>query len=230
MESYNIAILLAAGKGTRMNSTIPKQFLEIQGKSLIQRNIDTFSSVPKISLIILVLPKEYINKAQDLYKQNNIVIIPGGNERYESSYAALKYIVERHENKLDNIRIIIHDVARPFVSKLLINQSISGLDNYIAVNTVIPATDTILESQGGVSSQDSKYLKRSLLYHVQTPQSFRMKEIWDAYNVAILDMKNQKSLQFTDDVSILEKYSCHKAFLSAGCNSNIKITYSKDLK
>ncbi len=220
----NRAIILAAGTGSRMNNVTPKQFIKVNDKELMFYSLETFASISEIDEIIVVTSKDYISQVKSLisfYKINKVRdVIHGGSTRQESVFNALKYLKEHGVNKFDNI--LIHDSARALVSKDIILNNISSLNEHEGVNTVIPATDSI------VTSKDGKFItslcKRSELYLSQTPQSFKFDVIYKAHE----NIKNLKDFEITDDCSLVLKLG-KEVFLVPGDKLNFKITTKEDL-
>ena len=133
----NIAIILAGGNSKRFGGDIPKQFLVLNEKRIIDYSISTFSINKNISNIIIVCEKNWIDTMKQEYPNYNIV--DGGKSRKESSYNGLKACPRDTDN------VLIHDSARPFISSDIISRCIEALNNDKAVNTVIPAVDTLVE-------------------------------------------------------------------------------------
>ncbi len=153
----NIAVILAGGIGTRIGGGIPKQLLPLSdGRSMLEHSIDAFEAAPCIHRIGIVMHAGYITQAQQLILRNTwqkvTWIIPGGNERYESSLNAIRHIQKTIADKIDsaNINILLHDAARPFVSQQIIQDVCNALQQHEAVTVALPATDTIYQVMGSV--------------------------------------------------------------------------------
>lgn len=218
----NIAILLAAGNGTRTKSSKPKQFQSINGLPLFAYSLLTFHHHPLIDTIIIVTQKSYQKRLSAWIKRHHLekvkAVIEGGNSRQESVYLGLESIASWA--KMEDI-VLIHDAARPFVSDALIEKHIQLHDHSFAVNTVIPVTDTILSSKDGVHLNE--VLNRNELYQVQTPQSFHYGSLYHAHQKA-------KELQITnasDDIQLMSLVNI-PVFLVQGEQENMKITYPQD--
>ena len=180
----NSVIILGAGKGTRFNEIIPKQFLELNNNMIIEYSIKEFLNNKNIDEIIVVCHKEWINKLKRKYK--NLLIIKGGKTRAESSIIGVK-----HCNKKCN-NVLILDAARPNISQELINKTIKYIKNYDAVIPVLQAEDSL------ICSTELKYLKRKDIKQIQTPQAFKHKLISEIYNN--IDITQN---QYSDDFSAL---------------------------
>ena len=138
----NIAILLAAGSGTRLGASLPKQFLEVCGKTILEHTVEAFESSDDINEIAIVTREDYVEKVSELIGEHHPKlkrVLMGGKERYHSSIAA----IEAYTNEDDNI--MIHDAVRPMVSKRIIRECVEALGKYDAVDVAVPATDTILQ-------------------------------------------------------------------------------------
>ena len=218
------AIILAAGTGSRMQNATPKQFIKVNDKELMIYSLETFASVSEIDEIIVVTSKEYIFNVKSLiafYKINKVRdVIVGGSSRQESVFNALKYLRENGANNDDFI--LIHDSARALVSKEIILNNILALNEYDGVNTVIPATDSIITSKDGKFI--SSLCKRSELYLSQTPQSFKFSVIYKAHE----NIKNLKDFEITDDCSLVLKLG-KEVYLVPGEKLNFKVTTKEDL-
>lgn len=217
-ELKNYAIILASGTGSRFGSEIPKQFLKINDKTILEISIEAFENNSQIDEIIVVITPEYRKLAEEILKKNNYKkvskILNGGETRKDSSSIGVESITEKEAN------ILIHDCARPFVSQRIINECIESLKTYKAINVAIPAVDTIIEVENRLIK---KVLDRSKLMQCQTPQCFKLSIIKKAHELA----KEDKS--FTDDCSLVVKYNLSDVYVVNGDVKNIKITYADDI-
>lgn len=209
------ALIVAGGKGLRMGSQIPKQFLELGKKPVLMRSIEAFTSFDPSIEIILVLPEDQIQYWNELCKKysfnTEVTLVNGGENRIESVRNGLSKI------KGEGI-VFIHDGVRPLVSQQTIQNCNEGaLKNGSAI-PVIKLTDSIRQLTDGknVSVDREKYRL------IQTPQTFEVKLIKEAFVHA-------KGSHFTDDASIFEAAG-QTVTLVEGNIENIKITRSIDLK
>ena len=204
----NSAIILAAGKSSRMKKDIPKPYLKINGKLVIDYSITTLENSNYIDNIILVVSKEYISEMKDNYP--HIKVIEGGNSRRESSSLGLKSCNANTKN------VLIHDAARIFITETLIQQCIEGLKNADGITAAALITDTIAQYKNNsiVNMQN-----REELILFQTPQAFNYKKILIAHKKFRGDA--------TDDISIMmmSNYNC-KFILSD--KQNFKLTTQID--
>ncbi len=217
----NIAIILAGGTGNRIDAGIPKQFVMVNDKNLIEYSVETFQQCPLIDEICIVMKEEFIPTMQTIIDQNKLSkvkhIIAGGKERADSSIAALKIYTA------DNDILLFHDAARPLLTPDIICACIDALQHCNAAGTATPTTDTIWQATDG---QIASIPSRTTLWNAQTPQAFRRKTIAAAYKMAVED----PLFQPTDDCSVVHRYLPQEPIcIVKGNERNIKITYRKDL-
>ena len=206
-----VALIVAGGKGERMNTDIPKQFLVLNDLPILMHSLNAFSHLDKI---ILVLPRAQIENWEELCKQYNFIlkhtVVAGGINRFSS--------VKNGLAKIDEGSIVaIHDGVRPLVSKNLINKLIGATKKGNGIIPIVAVKDSIRKAEG----YKSKAVSRSNLYKVQTPQCFFASTLKDAY-------KQNFSLFFTDDASVLESNG-GKIITIIGEEKNLKITTKEDL-
>lgn len=219
----NIGIILAGGSGHRMGSHLPKQFLTLLGKTVLEHSLSAFQLHPDIDEIFIVTHAAYIEKTETIVGQSGFSkvtrILTGGAERYHSTLAALQVCPQAECN------LIIHDAVRPLVSQQMITDCIWALEQFAACTTAIPSTDTIL-----VSDATHQYIQdiptRSFLFNVQTPQAFRKNTLLEVYKTGLQD----PAFQPTDDCGVIQKYKPElRIKIVPGHSSNLKITYPEDL-
>jgi len=207
-----VALIVAGGKGFRMNSEVPKQFLLLKGTPVLMHTLEKFSHLDEI---ILVLPKIQIEHWNSLCETYNFnvphKIVGGGETRFDS--------VKKGLEKVDNNSIVsIHDGVRPLLSNILIDNLISETKSKIGVIPVIPVKDSVRKGKG----ENSFHIDRSNLFKVQTPQCFLSSDIKDAYSQEFSD-------SFTDDASVFENNG-GKIITILGEEKNLKITIEEDLR
>ncbi len=220
----NIAVIMAAGAGIRVGGGIPKQFLTIAGRTVIERAVDAFETHPLIDRIAIVVARAYIPNVENMILKNNwkkiCRILPGGEERFHSSLAA----IEAFKNSPDD-NLIFHDAARPLVDHRIISDVAMALKSHKAVGVAVPAADTLFLTDG-----ERKFVSevppRALVMHAQTPQAFRVSVIQEAYHNALAD----SHFSGTDDCGTVVRYLPEeKVFLVFGDEKNRKLTYPEDL-
>lgn len=211
-------ILLGAGKGLRMDTDIPKQFLPLLGKPILMRTIEKVNQAIEGINIILVLPKEYIGYWNLLCKEYNFnikhSIVEGGNQRFFSVKNALNTILD------DDAIIGVHDGVRPLVSLDLIRNSFLRASNNENVVSVVNPYETIRVSNDDDNGKSTTF-DRNKVWLVQTPQCFNIKILREAY---LQDYQTK----FTDDSSVVENFG-YEISLIEGDRYNIKITNKIDL-
>lgn len=211
------AIITAAGSGSRMNSIIPKQFIEIKGISIIERTLRKFYRLDIIDEIIVIIKKdeiEYYNRLKEKYS-DKIKMVIGGSSREESTYNGLLATDENTDI------IICHDGVRPFVTEEIILNSIESMEYYNAVIVGVPVKDTIKSIKNDNTIAFTPV--RKYLYNAQTPQVFKRNIILDAYERGF-----SENIQVTDDSSLMEIIG-EKVKIIPGSYTNIKITTKEDL-
>ena len=205
-------ILLAAGDSKRLNSKVPKPFVKIGKKTLLEYSLIKFNKIRQIKKIIIVANKKHSKFFKNI-KFGNYVKIVGGKTRQESTYKALKYI---KKNKIKCTNVLIHDSARPNFSVKLIERIINASKRN-AVIPKIPMHDALKESIG---KKILLNLPRKNFFSTQTPQSFNFNEILDLHS-------RNKALYKDDDLSLVQ--SLKKVKFVNGEKNNFKITNQEDL-
>ena len=221
----NIALILAAGTGSRMgNADKPKQFLPIYGKPLMVHTIEAFEMNPNVDAIVISTNEEYIDDVKVMCKQYDLSkvksVVAGGSTRQYSVFNGLQGV--KGIGAKDDDVIIIHDSARPLISQKIIDDNIEACKKYGAVDTVVSASDTIVKSLDGEKIEDIP--PRKELYQGQTPQTFKLKIIMDAH----LAVQNQSIPNVTDDTKLV-LLSGKDVHLVEGDKLNFKITTFDDL-
>ena len=212
----NVAIILAAGNGTRLSNNIKKQFIKVHDKQLFLFSFDSFCS-SNIDKILIVSSKEDINYVRSLVSSNEkfLDVIAGGETRQQSVKNALDYL---KGILADDDVILIHDAARPLIKFPLINEVINKTIEYDCCSLILPIKDTI------ISLSNNNYestLERDKLASVQTPQGFKFKIIYEAHLKAIHSSA-------TDDAQLVKNLGLN-IHLIKGDEQNFKITTNEDL-
>ncbi len=222
-------VILAGGIGSRMgNMEKPKQYLTIGGKPIIIHTIEKFYVNSRFEKLIVLCPHSWMNHTKNLVKKyfpidnDRIVVIEGGTSRNETIMNSISYI-ETHYGLDDDTIIVTHDSVRPFLTHRILEDNINFALEYGACDTVIPATDTIVESTDG--QLISNIPDRSHMYQGQTPQSFKAKKLKELY----YSLTEEEKAILSDAAKIFVMKG-EKVHLVAGEVFNIKITYPYDLK
>lgn len=229
MQKTNIyGVILAGGIGSRMgNVEKPKQFMEIGKKPIIIHTIEKFVLNPKFEKVIVLSPRQWIKYTQDvikkyIFEQEKIDVIEGGVTRNETIMNSIHHINKKYGLDDDTI-IITHDSVRPFVTHRILEDNIRMAEEIGACDTVIPATDTIVQSCN--HEFIANIPDRSQMYQGQTPQSFKAKKLLDIYMALTTEEK-----EILTDACKIYVLKGEKVGLVEGEVFNIKITYPHDLR
>lgn len=217
--SISTAVIVAAGKGRRMGTEISKQFLPLCGKEILAHTVEKFEKAACIRDIILVTGGDALQDVRQMAQEYGwkkiISVTEGGKERQDSVFLGLQQVPQ------DTEIVLIHDGVRPFVTEEILERSIAAAKETGGCVAGVPAKDTIkvCDAEGfAIATPD-----RSTLRQIQTPQTFRRKEILAAYEKAKAD-----GFLGTDDASVAE-HSGFPVRVIMGSYSNIKITTKEDL-
>ncbi len=221
-------VILAGGVGSRMGGEKPKQYLNLKGKPIIIYTIEKMITYPDFEKVIILCPAKWVEHTKNLVNKyipaanNKIAVIEGGSTRNETIMNAVDFI--ESEGALDSSTIIVtHDSVRPFITHRIIKENIEACAEYDACDTVIPATDTIVEAKN--NKIISNIPNRDVMYQGQTPQSFKAVKLRKLYNSL---SENEKEI-LTDAAKIFVLKG-EKVALVNGETFNIKITYPYDLR
>lgn len=218
----NIAVIFAGGSGRRMNTVSrPKQFLELKGKPVIIYTLELFDTHPNIDGIVVVCIESWIpflEKQLRKFEINKVVdIVPGGETGQDSIYNGLTAVRNRY---CDEDNVLIHDGVRPLITEQTISDCIKTVSVKVNCITCIPATETFVVSQ----NDGSLYIpSRSDSLIARAPQCFRLSDILDAHNKAILEGRHD----FIDSCTMMSYYGHHMNTI-IGPMENIKITTPTD--
>ena len=222
----NVAVILAGGIGSRVGGKTPKQLLPLEdGRSVLEHSVEVFEQAPCIDEIAIVMHPDWMDEAKRLCEHNTwqkvTKIIPGGNERWESSWHAIL----AYEDADNSTALWFHDAARPFVGQRILADIAAALETHEAVTVAVPVTDTLYK----VKSEERRVESipdRTQYMRAQTPQAFHYDVAFNAYVKALAD----EELIATDDAGIVRKYEpMHKIHIVLGEEANKKITYKEDL-
>lgn len=226
----HVAVILAGGTGSRVGGSTPKQLLPLaDGRSVLEHSVDAFETAPSIDEIAVVMHPDHMDAVQELCRRNTwrkvAKIIPGGSERWESSWhAILAYMDE------EGTALWFHDAARPFVSQRIIADVAAALEEHEAVTVAVPVTDTLYKVKSEREKEQGPTVEsvplRSGFMRAQTPQAFHCGLVTSAYLKALAD----DCCIATDDVGVVRRYEPkHPVFIVQGEEENRKITYKKDI-
>lgn len=220
-----VAVVLAAGQGKRMGTSVQKQYIELEGKPLIYYALRTFQESEIIDAVVLV-----VGKGQVSYAENEIrlkydfskvrAIVEGGKERYDSVWKGLKAVDLKQEDSY----IFIHDGARPFVDEGILRRGYETVEQFRACVAGVPSKDTFkVADQDGfaVNTPERKYV-----WIIQTPQVFERSLIMEAY----ARLMEEEHADVTDDAMAVERMMKLPVKLFEGSYQNVKITTPEDLE
>lgn len=227
MERKKYLIAMAGGSGTRMKAGIPKQFIELDGKTILQRTIENFiDAIPEIN-VITVLPKDHIETWKEICAKSDFLhpqrLVEGGITRFHSVRNALEHVP-------DGAIVAIQDGVRPLGSRKLIKSLFSEAEHCDALIPVTPTIDTLKAVRAETGADGKKHLvavggpdpDRSQIWGAQTPQMFRAEKIKAAYS-------QPYETDFTDDASVAARFGIDVSY-TEGERFNIKITTPEDLE
>lgn len=239
-KKYCTAVVLAAGKGSRMGTETAKQYLELGGRPVVVHALEAFQESPFIDEIILMTDREHLEyctgeivQRYGLDKVSTVGV--GGSERYLSVWSALCTMMEEEKGearggweKLGNARrngyVFIHDGARPFVTGEIIARAYGDVEQWGACVVGMPVKDTIKRVDGDGCIVESPV--RSRIWQAQTPQVFSVELITEAFK---RQMK-EDCTNVTDDAMVVEAQMGIKVHMIRGSYENIKITTPEDLE
>ena len=211
------AIIPAAGRGKRIGASVPKQFLEIQGKPLLHHTLTVFASCKLIDYVVLVMPRADVDEmGEDWLNKYEIVreVVVGGEQRQDSVYNGFNSLEEGTDI------VVVHDGVRPFTTPQMITATVEAAQQHGAAITAIPVSDTVKQAADGFVKQT---VSRDGLWRVQTPQAFQYGLLQQAFKKAKKD-----SYYGTDEGSLVE-YLGERVKIVPGSELNIKITRKEDL-
>lgn len=215
------AIIAAAGEGRRLGATVPKQLLDIGGRSILERSVAAFVTHDRVDDVVVVLPAGLVDgphQWMDGARSNAVRIVAGGSRRQESVANAFACV-----SPVTDV-VLVHDAARPFVSSELISRAIDAAVTYGAAIAAIPARDTVKQVDRLANDVViSATIPRETIYLAQTPQAFR-RDVLDAA-VAI----GRTGVDATDEAMLAERAG-HRVHVIEGDPANVKITTASDLE
>jgi 2-C-methyl-D-erythritol 4-phosphate cytidylyltransferase len=208
------AIVLCAGSGTRCGLGYNKMFYRIEGKTVYEMTLNCFLSDELCQQVIVVTKLEEQKDFQELMKDPRIEFVEGGKERQDSVYAGLKRVKSQY--------VLIHDGARPFLKREVLDRLLLGVQEKRACLLMVPCKDTVKRV---VDGKIVETLKRQELMQAQTPQAFDKDIILEAYTKGM-----KENVSVTDDAQMVEKMTNISVYAIEGDYENIKITTPEDLK
>ena len=221
MERKRYLVVTAGGSGTRMGSALPKQFLQLGGRAVLQRTIEQFLEACPDIKVITVLPEAHVAWWRRYCRERGFNcpqrLVNGGFTRFHSVKNALAYVP-------DGAVVAVHDAVRPLLSPALIRAMFERMDTVRALIPVVPSVDTLAvldKDPDGTLRDSGEEVDRTRIFGAQTPQMFWSEDLKAAYNQGF-------DLSFTDDASVARRYGIPLSYI-AGERNNIKLTTPEDL-
>lgn len=224
----NIALLTAAGYGTRMHQDIPKQFLHVENKPVLVYTLEAFQQHPSIDEIIVVTLSSWIDVVWAYAKQFNIdklkIVTTGGISNQDSIYKGLCALKDYlSEEQFNQATVMVHDGNRPLVNAEIISDNLAIYKEYGNAVAAIPCTEVVFESEDGRMSTTA--INREKLLRTQTPHTYQLKQLLFYHEEAM-----EKGIQDTAASCMLLKELGLPSYFSKGSEENLKITTVDDLK
>jgi len=210
------AILAAGGLGRRLGGDVPKQFLEIGGRTIVERSVEAFVSHPDVDQIVVVLPDGVAPPPLWSECPKPLRVVRGGPRRQDSVAAGFAAVDARYE------LVVIHDAARPFVDAATISRVMAAARESGAAIAALPASDTVKEAEAGTPPVVRRTVPRESVWLAQTPQAFGRQVLEDAIALG------RSGASGTDEAALAEQAG-HAVRLVEGDARNIKITTPGDL-
>ncbi len=211
------AIIVAAGQGSRIGGSLPKQFQDIGGKPVTAHSLLKFEACKAITEIVLIVSEGWLEFAVELARKYKIAklsqVIIGGKERQDSVFKGLNALTAQPDI------VAIHDAVRPFISIIKIEETVRAAQEFGGALVAVPVKDTIKAEKNGFVE---KTLDRKVLWAVQTPQTFQFEILSEAYKNAY-----HKGIYSTDDSALVEMAG-HPVKIIEGDYQNMKITVPSD--
>ncbi len=219
----NVGVVLAGGTGTRVGLNIPKQLIKIAGKPIIEHTIAALQISPVIDEIVVLMAPGHLDEVRAIVRRGGYdkvtQILEGAGTRNETTATALAALGDTECN------VLLHDAVRPLVSQTILAANVAALEDYEAVDTVIPSADTVIQVQEDTGTI-ADVLPRHLLRRGQTPQSFRLSTIRAAYEKAAQD----PNFTATDDCTVVLRYLPEVPIaVVPGHERNMKVTEPIDV-
>ena len=206
----NSAVIVAGGAGFRFGGDIPKQFFKINGQEILSFSVNTFLDHPQINEVIIVCHPDW--KKHVITNYPNCIVVEGDQRRQDSSMKGVSVVSDESEH------VLIHDAVRPFVSKKIISDCLSALENSDGAAPIMNVSNSLIQ----LEKEKATYVDRSQIREVQTPQCFRKELISEALS---------SDIEGTDDIGIVLRFFPEsKLRFIPGNKDNFKITTAMDLQ
>ena len=219
-----VAVVLAGGSGQRIGLATPKQLLKIAGKTILEHTLAIFERAERVDEVVVMMNPGFVTDAQNIVDRAGLTkvtqVIPGGTSRNATTQLALDALGHLPAHTTN---VLFHDAVRPMLSQRVVDDCVTALETYEAVDVAIPSSDTIIEVDDELITDVPT---RSRLRRGQTPQAFRLSAIRDAYAKAWED----PDFEATDDCSVVLRYTPDVPIhVVAGEEQNMKVTQPVDI-
>ncbi|SEG67257.1 2-C-methyl-D-erythritol 4-phosphate cytidylyltransferase [Nonomuraea solani] len=228
----SVGVLLAGGVGQRVGRGVPKQLIEVAGRTIIEHSLAVFEAAPEIDEVVVLMTPGHTDRVREIVAAGGYrkvsKVVEGGESRTESTWRALRALGTEECN------VLLHDAVRPLLEPRIITDCVRALETHTAVNVAIASSDTVLVAEPGpdgevISEVIGEVLDRSRLRRSQTPQCFRLSVIREAYDRALADPRFP-GRPATDDCGVVLRYLPDVPIhLVPGSERNIKVTHPADL-
>lgn len=220
----NIALILAGGQGTRAKASVPKQFVEINGKPMIVYTLEKFQNCRSIDRICIVCSSEwnsFLLKAKDSYSLGKLELFAeAGKSGLESCWNGIRSLSDCQDSDL----IVIHDAVRPFVDEETIEDSLRVAEEHGCALSSIPCVETMVRTREDLTCSE-EMVPRDQLLRILTPQTFQLGILRNLFRDFDPELGNKYPSVFAYYMSL-----GNPVYLSKGCERNIKITYPEDIE
>ncbi|MEU4513335.1 IspD/TarI family cytidylyltransferase [Nonomuraea wenchangensis] len=229
MDSRSVGVLLAGGVGQRVGLALPKQLIEVAGRTILEHSLAVFECAPEIDEIVVLMTPGYTDRVAEIVERGGYrkvtTIVEGGASRPESTWRALQAL------GTEECDVLLHDAVRPLLEPRIISECVRALRTHKAVNVAIPSSDTVfVAAPAGDGEVVGEMLDRAVLRRSQTPQCFKLSVIREAYERAFADPEFADR-PATDDCGVVLRYLPEVPIhLVAGSERNIKVTHPADLR
>lgn len=219
-----VALLTAAGTGTRMGQDVPKQFLHVQDKPIIVYTMERFQNNPQIDAMVVVTLPHWVDFVWAYAKQFNITklrwVVPGGETGQESIHNGLSAVAKDCDPK--DVVMMIHDGNRPMVNDDIIADSIAVFKEHGSAVAVIPCTEVVFKDMSGISSLEQ--IPREELWRTQTPHTYTLEKLLWAHDESV-----KRGLKQTAASCQLMSMLGEVTWFSKGSEKNLKLTTMDDM-